>query len=261
MIAGYATPEGTASHAAQFSELAFNTLGNTGLQCSAAGFGGYRIAAGVPDHETALRSALGHGINLIDTSANYTDGESERLIGQVLTSLIDSGEVYRDRIIVVSKVGYLQGANYALSQQRKTDGRGFADLVEYAEGLEHCIHPEFLDDQLKRTLERLNLETLDVYLLHNPEYYLGWAVKSGMDKATARAAFYRRLALAFDYLETAVNDQRIRGLWRQCQYMGRPCRRCRVCQPGTGLAAGRDGLREKPEGPPFQGGSVPHESI
>ena len=74
-----------------------------------------------------------------------------------------------------NKAGYLQGFNYALAQQRKKEGRPFPNLVKYAEGLDHCIHPDFLDDQLTRSLERLNLETLDVYLLHNPEYYLSWA--------------------------------------------------------------------------------------
>ena len=83
--------------------------------------------------------------------------------------------------MVVSKGGYLQGNNYALSQQRKNEGNPFEDVVEYADGLEHCIHPGFLDDQIDRSLERLGLETLDGYLLHNPEYYLGWAHKQGMD--------------------------------------------------------------------------------
>jgi hypothetical protein len=54
-------------------------------------------------------------------------------------------------------------------------------LVEYAEGLEHCIHPDFLDDQIGRSLDRLGLDALDGYLLHNPEYYLGWAHKQGLD--------------------------------------------------------------------------------
>jgi len=114
---------------------------------------------------------------LIDTSANYADGGSETLVGQVLGKLIDSGELARDEVVVVSKVGYLQGQNYALSPERKQQGRPFPELVEYGEGLEHCIHPDFLRDQLNRSLERLNLETLDFYLLHNPEYYLEWARK------------------------------------------------------------------------------------
>jgi aryl-alcohol dehydrogenase-like predicted oxidoreductase len=81
--------------------------------------------------------ALQQGINLIDTSSNYADGGSERLVGQVLADLAD--EVSREAVVVVSKVGYLQGQNYALSQERKEAGRPFPDLVEYASGLEHCM--------------------------------------------------------------------------------------------------------------------------
>ncbi len=91
---------------------------------------------------------------------HYADGGSETLVGQVLEKLIDSGDLARDEVVVVSKVGYLQGQNYALSRKRSQQGRPFPELVEYGEGLEHCIHPDFLRDQLNRSLERLNLETL-----------------------------------------------------------------------------------------------------
>ena len=59
-------------------------LGNTGLDVHPLGFGCYRIADGNPVHESALREYLNRGGNLIDTSANYTDGLSEQLIGRVL---------------------------------------------------------------------------------------------------------------------------------------------------------------------------------
>ncbi len=111
---------------------------------------------------------------------------------------------------MVSKVGYLQGQNYDLSQKRKQAGRPFPELVEYGEGLEHCIHPEFLMDQLNRSLERLKLKTLDFYLLHNPEYYLEWAQKKGHALDAARTEYYRRIRDAFEYLEKEVVRGRIR---------------------------------------------------
>jgi aryl-alcohol dehydrogenase-like predicted oxidoreductase len=185
-------------------------LGRTGLQASGAGFGGYRISSGVRHHEQALNTALCSGINLIDTSANYADGGSETLVGAVLQELTAGGAVQRQQVIVVSKVGYLQGANYALSQQRKGEGRPFRDLVAFAEGLAHCIHPEFIADQLSLSLNRLNLETLDGYLLHNPEYYLGWAQNNDLPLDRARDEYHRRIKTAFEHLETEVAKGRIR---------------------------------------------------
>ncbi len=161
-------------------------------------------------HEKALRAAIGSGINLIDTSANYSDGGPETLVGQALEDLTDKGEVQRHQIIVISKVGYLQGENFTLSRQRKSEGRPFQDLVEVGEGLEHCIHPEFIEDQLTRSLTRLKLETVDGYLLHNPEYYLGWALKTGLSLEKARSEYYRRIGAAFEYLEKEVAKGRIR---------------------------------------------------
>jgi len=209
MIRGYATREATKDHMGGHP-VACSPLGMTQLTVSQAGFGCYRVSVGVAHHETALRRALAEGINLIDTSTNYADGGSESLVGQVLTNLIDGGELARNEVVIVSKVGYLQGQNLALSRERRQQGRPFPELVEYAEGLEHCIHPEFLQDQLDRSLERLKLETVDFYLLHNPEYYLGWANKEGREFDEARAEYYRRIKKAFAYLEEEVAQGRIR---------------------------------------------------
>ena len=89
--------------------IAAAELGRTGLHVSQAGFGGYRISAGVAEHAAALQHALISGIDLIDTSANYADGGSEELVGQVLAHMVDSGELRREAVVVVSKAGYLQG--------------------------------------------------------------------------------------------------------------------------------------------------------
>ena len=210
MIHGCASAAGTREWLDVHEALACAPLGRTGLTTSAAGFGCYRVSAGVRLHARALQHALASGINLIDTSDNYGDGGSEELVGQVLAHMIESGALRREAVAVLSKAGYLQGRNYALSQERKGQGRAFADLVPYGDGLEYCIHPGFLEDQLTRSLERLQLQTLDVFLLHNPEYYLGWAVKNGTPADAAQTEFYRRIEKAFRHLEGEAADGRIR---------------------------------------------------
>lgn len=207
----FASAAGTAAYGQRYPQLTYNPFGRTALQVSQAGFGGYRIDIAEDSHRAALRYALTNGINLIDTSSNYADGGSEELIGQVLAELFTAGQLDRSQVVVVSKVGYLQGQNYALSQQRKAAGRPFPDLVEYSNGLEHCIHPEFIADQLTRTLERLQLETVDCYLLHNPEYFLGWAKKFDYELDEARQIYDDRLQLAFQHLEEEVANGRIQS--------------------------------------------------
>jgi hypothetical protein len=211
MISGYATAAATAEYAATHQPISYRELNRCGLHVSPAGFGCYRVSSGMEVHLQALRQALTKGINLIDTSANYADGKSEELVGEVLQALIHEGRIRRQAVVVVSKVGYLQGRNLELARQREMEGRGFPERVPYAEGLEHCIHPEFLADQLDRSLQRLGLECLDFYLLHNPEYYLGWAHKQKMALSSARREYYRRLETAFRHLEQEVDRGRIRG--------------------------------------------------
>ena len=210
MISGFATRAATTQAAATNRAVAYSQTDPGGLYFSQAGFGCYRISAGVQAHADALQTALSHGVNLIDTSANYADGASEILVGQVLQNLIETGALDRNQVIVVSKVGYLQGQNLALSRKKTAEGNPFKDLVHYNDDLEHCIHPDFITDQLTRSLERLGLETLDYYLLHNPEYYLEWALKSDLPLEDTRREYYRRIQAACRQLEEEVRKGRIR---------------------------------------------------
>ncbi|HPG57411.1 MAG TPA: aldo/keto reductase [Candidatus Wallbacteria bacterium] len=186
------------------------SLGKTGYLVSVAGFGCYRVDAASQIHRDAMVKALRSGINVIDTSANYMDGGSELLAGSVLRKLTESGELKRGDIVVVTKGGYIQGKNYDISAARKKEGAPWPDLVEYAEGLEHCIHPDFLDEQMTASLARLDIDAIDVYLLHNPEYYLLWAEKNGIEIEKARGEYYSRIEKAFRFLETEVKKGRIK---------------------------------------------------
>jgi len=210
LIKGFATPEGTRSYGERHGPLNYNELNSTGLLASQVGFGCYRLDLTVVEHAKSLSKSLLSGINLIDTSSNYGDGGAEKLVGEVLEDMAASGEIGRESVVVVSKVGYLQGENYQLSQERKRRGKPFKDLVLYADGLEHCIHPEFLEDQLSRSLERLKLGALDFYLLHNPEYYLSWARKTKVPLEEGRREYYHRIRRAFQHLESEVARGRIR---------------------------------------------------
>lgn len=210
-LAGWATEAGTVAYAARFTSSGYAALGSTGLTASKLGFGGYRIDNETREHYEALKKALLEGCNLIDTSTNYMDGGSERCAGAVLSELVRAGRLHREEIIVVSKIGYVQGQNLELAQQREAAGAPFPEMVKYMDGCWHCIHPEFLREQLERSLTRLQLDTLDICLLHNPEYFLAdIRHRRRGDLESARNEFYRRLREAFTFFETQVAAGTIR---------------------------------------------------
>ena len=177
----------------------YRPLGETGLKCHPLGFGCYRIADGHRGQADALAAYLDRGGNLIDTSANYMDGASETLVGKVLRGRS------RDGVIVVTKGGYIQGQNMDLARRCS-----FPEVVKYGDGIWHSIHPEFLAAQVEMSTERLGLDHLDVYLLHNPEYYLEDIAHRRPLEQADHDEFYRRIAAAFRYLETEVARGRIR---------------------------------------------------
>ncbi|MEM7331528.1 MAG: aldo/keto reductase [Chloroflexota bacterium] len=204
-----ATLQGTTVYFSRHNTIQSNLLSSTSLKISQVGFGCYRISTGNEQHKKALIKALGQGVNVIDTSTNYADGRSEELVGEVLSQLCSEKKLNREEVVVVSKVGYLQGQNYEMARQRRRQGRPFPNLVKYSQGLDHCIHPEFIEDQLQKSLHRLQLNTIDAYLLHNPEYYLSWAKVATIPQESAQKEYYKRIKLAFEYLETAVSEGKI----------------------------------------------------
>lgn len=162
------------------------------------GFGSYRISIKSAEHKEALLTALKLGCSLIDTSANYTNGESEELIGEVLY------ENPQFNPTLVTKAGYIQGQNLEILKELNSKGLALIDLVDIDESLKHSIHPEFLKNQLDLSLKRLKRSSIDVFLLHNPEYYF-------KIKGANQEDYYERIQKAFAYLESEVEIGRIKS--------------------------------------------------
>jgi aryl-alcohol dehydrogenase-like predicted oxidoreductase len=162
------------------------------------GFGSYRISIRSKEHRAALTTALKLGCPLIDTSANYTNGESEELIGSVLSEFPEFNP------IIVTKAGYVQGKNLEILAELNDNGLAAVDLVDLGPDLKHSIHPDFLKNQLDHSLKRLKKESIDIFLLHNPEYYFK-TENANQDE------YYRRIEMAFRYLEIEVDLGRIKS--------------------------------------------------
>lgn len=181
-------------------------LGRTGLMVSRVGFGGYRIHEHDPDHRLALKAAIQSGINLIDTSFNYTDGSSERVIGSVILDMINEGLAKRDELVIITKAGFIQGAALAEAKRMKTRGELWDDVIEMPNETWHCISPTFLAHSITQSLERLKVDTIDVLLIHNPEVFF----KASRKNIEDRKLFLKRLSSAFKHLEGEVARGRIK---------------------------------------------------
>jgi aryl-alcohol dehydrogenase-like predicted oxidoreductase len=162
------------------------------------GFGSYRISDRSKEHRLALEKALSLGCPLIDTSANYTNGESEELIGKVLS------ENPHFNPLLVTKAGYIQGKNLVIIEELNSQGLALDDLVDLGSELKHSIHPEFLKNQLDNSLIRLKRNSIDIFLLHNPEYYF-------KGEGANQNEYYLLIEKAFCYLEEEVKNGRIKS--------------------------------------------------
>jgi predicted aldo/keto reductase-like oxidoreductase len=83
------------------SEIPRRALGSTGEQVSAIGVGGWHLSLKHVDEELSLRivrTAIDRGINFMDNSWDYNEGESERRMGKALR------DGYRDKAFLMTKI-------------------------------------------------------------------------------------------------------------------------------------------------------------
>ena len=164
-------------------------------------FGTYRITDQNPQHIQALRDAIEAGIPMIDTSSNYMDGSAEMAIALAFREFDDA---IKENVEIVSKYGYIQGTNMLSHKEQP-----FEAVVEYNEQCFHSIAPSFMQDQLTKSLQRLQRDKIDCYLIHNPEYYLLDALNKNADKDSTLDEMYKRIYEAFIGLEEEVKKGRI----------------------------------------------------
>ena len=165
-------------------------------------FGTYRISDYNPQHIEALKEAIKSGVRMIDTSSNYMDGGAERAIALAFREFDDEK---KSEVEIVSKFGYIQGIT-----KKRHDENAFDEVVEYNENCFHSISKSFVKDQLTQSLSRLERDTIDCYLIHNPEYYLLDAINRGVDEDMRLDEMYRRIYDAFVALEEEIKNGRIR---------------------------------------------------
>jgi len=166
-------------------------------------FGTYRVTDQNPQHVQAIIDAVEAGVRLIDTSSNYMDGAAEKAIAKALRHFEDG---IRDEVKIVSKFGYIQGSNM---QSHKEEP--FEDVVEYSESCFHSISKSFMLHQLEQSLLRLELTTIDCYLLHNPEYYILNALNKEMPRDEALDNMFDRIFDVFVALEEQVKNGTIKS--------------------------------------------------
>jgi aryl-alcohol dehydrogenase-like predicted oxidoreductase len=127
----------------------YRTLGTTGLEVSELGFGAWGIGGaawiGADDDESvrALRAAIEHGVNFLDTALVYGDGHSEELVGAAVRASATT-------VYVASKI----------------PPKNMQWPAPPGLPVEEVFPADWIVSCTERSLEKLGLETIDVQQLH-----------------------------------------------------------------------------------------------
>ena len=130
-------------------------FGDTGLACSAVGFGTWEMGTtqyGEIDIKEAVRAvemAIDHGITLFDTAEVYGPYTSEELLARGLGAR-------RKDVVVVTKVGF------AYREDPNARGRAAATGRDAS--------PDHITSHTEDSLRRLNTDFIDLMLIHWPDH-------------------------------------------------------------------------------------------
>jgi len=125
--------------------MEYRVLGRTGVKVAPLCLGTDNFANPTPEAESIeiINRALDGGINLIDTSNNYVQGESERIIGRALAA---NGR--RQQVLIATK------AHYPVGPGPNDRGNSRLHLMRACED----------------SLRRLGTDYIDLYQLHRPVF-------------------------------------------------------------------------------------------
>ncbi|GAB4171390.1 MAG: aldo/keto reductase [Calditrichia bacterium] len=207
-ISGKATVAGTFDYI-EHHKVPAHQIPEVGWYLSRYGLGTYRMSIQNEEHLAVLKKALTSGINVVDSAINYMDEQSERLIGKALTEIINETDIQRDQLILISKAGYIQGTLLQKMKELEAANKGYEHLLKISDQIWYSLDPQFMKDMVDLSRKRMGVDTIDIYLVHNPEYALQYSIqqkKDSFDPALDDYLFYQQLKKAFIALEEKVKE-------------------------------------------------------
>ncbi len=212
MIPGHAEAQATQLYAEQqgagCGKGHYSEFLRTGIQLSSIGAGTFPGEAS-PAQDARLGQllirAVRQGINVIDTASHYRYGRSLAAVGAAVRALV-AGEVPRQALFLVSKGGFLtlrggKPTDFAAWFQREIVDRGLGRTQDLA-GEAHLLSPAYIDYQLDLSRRLMGVETLDAFLVDQPEVHIPVIGKERLNQ---------KLLPVFAVLERAVREGRIRN--------------------------------------------------
>lgn len=173
--------------------MEYRTLGGTGVKVSHFCLGAMMFGpTGNPNHEECIRmthAALDAGVNFIDTSDTYSEGESERILAKALKGR-------REQVVLATKCFFPPGRAGLFSRAGKnvTDGGGSQRWIMRA---------------VEESLRRLETDYIDVYQLHRWDWDMDMEESIAAMTDLQRAGKIRVLGASATPAEWIVEAQRI----------------------------------------------------
>lgn len=211
LIPGWATADGTKAYAERMEGITgeghFSEFLKSRIRLSSLGFGTFPGEPSVDADASIgalISQAIAGGINVIDTSAHYRYGHAVAAVGMGISEALASG-FKREELFVLSKGGFItyRGGRpddpaQWFEQEIVAQGLGTTDdMINYA----HLLTPAYIDYQIDLSRRLTGLETLDAFLVDQPEIHIPVIGKEQLNQ---------KLLAVFEVLERAVQENRIR---------------------------------------------------
>src|ERR1700686_2111190 len=187
--------------------MEYATLGNTGLLVSKLSFGTMTFgdgkglfkaisAVGQAGADELVKTSIDAGINFFDTADNYTDGESEKILGQSLKNL----NLARKDVVIATKVYNRVGPG------RNDIGASRGHIMDAVEASLRRLQTDHIDlyqihgnDAVTPVEE--TIRALDTLVQQGKVRYIGWSNWQAWKSAQALGICELRNLARFDTLQ------------------------------------------------------------
>ena len=137
-------------------------LGKSDVYVSPVIFGAWAIGGWMwggteeADSIAAIRAAVDHGVNTIDTAAIYGMGYSEDLVGRAIKGI-------REKVVIATKCGMRWNSNEGSDPWPQKDSQG-RDII-----IRRNSKPDSIAYECEQSLKRLGVDVIDLYQIHWPD--------------------------------------------------------------------------------------------
>ena len=151
------------------------------------------------DDKHLLGKLINQGVKIFHFESHCFNSQAQETVGEVVGQLVYDNEISRDSLFFCVKGGYFES--------KYSTGDEFEFKLD--SNFVHNLNASLIRKSIKDSLIRLGVNTLDAYIIQDPDYFFSRSNIKTLSLKEQRSLFHEYLIELFFVLENEVQENRI----------------------------------------------------